>query len=64
METVNGFGGPGVARLETGRETFGMKRWMRQAAKKHSQGKLPANDTAKAAADALAQLLKDARKHA
>lgn len=42
-----------------------MNRWMRLAAKSNSGNhKLPANDTAKAAADALAHLLKGVRKHA
>ncbi len=63
MEALNGFGGTGVSRPEAVRETVGMKRWMRQAARKHSQGKPPANDSAKAAGDAIAQLLKDARRH-
>ncbi len=64
MDVLNGFGGTGVSRNEAVRETVGMKRWMRQATRKHSQGKPPANNTAQAAADALAQLMKEARKHA
>lgn len=64
MEALNGFGGSGVSRLKAVREVVHMKRWMRQAARMHSKGKPLANDTAKAAADAVAHLLKDVRKHA
>jgi hypothetical protein len=64
MEALNGFGGSEEARLDDLRTTAGMKRWMRQTVRKHARGKPPANETAKAAAIALAQLLKDARKHA
>lgn len=58
MEALNRFGWLGGTRLEASRESVGMKRWMRQAARKHSKAKPHANDTAKAAADAVAHLMK------
>jgi hypothetical protein len=64
MEALNGFGGSEESRLDELRTSAGMKSWMRRTVRKHSRGKSPANETAKAAAIALAQLLKDARKHA
>ena len=47
---------------DTVREVVGMRRWMRLTARKHSAAKRSDNDASKAAADALALLLKDARK--
>jgi hypothetical protein len=39
-----------------------MRKWLRLTARKHSSAKRTENDAAKAAADALALMLKDARK--
>ena len=64
MEVLNGFEGSRGASHEEIRETIGMKRWMRQTCRKHSKSKPLATDTSKAAADALAHLLKGVRKHA
>jgi hypothetical protein len=44
------------------REVVGMRRWMRLTARKHSAAKQSENDAARAAADALASLLRGARK--
>lgn len=44
------------------REVVGMRRWLRLTARKHSAAKQANNDASKAAADALALMLKDARK--
>jgi hypothetical protein len=44
------------------REIVGMRKWLRLTARKHSSAKQSNNDAARAAADALAAMLKDARK--
>lgn len=44
------------------REIVGMRRWLRLTARKHSAAKRTDNDAAKAAADALDLMLRDARK--
>ena len=44
------------------REVVGMRKWLRLTARKHSSAKQSNNDAARAAADALAAMLKDARK--
>jgi hypothetical protein len=44
------------------REVVGMRRWLRLTARKHSAAKQANNDASQAAADALALMLKDARK--
>jgi hypothetical protein len=44
------------------REIVGMRKWLRLTARKHASAKRTENDAAKAAADALALMLKDARK--
>lgn len=44
------------------REVVGMRRWLRLTARKHSATKQSNNDAAQAAANALALMLKDARK--
>lgn len=46
------------------REIVGMKRWMRLAARRHHGNGTPVNDVSKAAAEALTQLLKEARRNA
>ena len=44
------------------REVVGMRRWLRLTARKHSSGKKSDNDAARAAAEAVSRMLKDARK--
>ena len=44
------------------REVVGMRKWLRLTARKHSQAKRLDNDASRAAADALAMMLRDARK--
>jgi cysteine sulfinate desulfinase/cysteine desulfurase-like protein len=53
--------GPGTGAI---REIVGMKRWMRLAARRHHGNGTPVNDVSKAAAEALAQLLKESRRNA
>ena len=43
-------------------EVVGMRKWMRLTARKHFVSKRAENDASQAAADALALLLRDARK--
>jgi hypothetical protein len=50
------------AKQEAVREVVGMRKWLRLTARKHSSAKQSNNDAAQAAADALAMMLKDARK--
>jgi hypothetical protein len=44
------------------REVVGMRKWLRLTARKHPSAKQSENDAARAAADALALMLRDARK--
>jgi|688.fasta_scaffold1338629_1 hypothetical protein len=43
-------------------EIVGMRKWLRLSARKRSSAKQTENDAAKAAADALAAILRDDRK--
>ena len=47
---------------EAVREIVGMRKWLRLTARKHPSAKQSENDAARAAADALALMLRDARK--
>ncbi|MFM8292913.1 MAG: hypothetical protein ACKOC4_14615 [Planctomycetia bacterium] len=51
-----------VADKDSVREVVGMRKWLRLTARKHSASKRTDNDAARAAADALALMLRDARK--
>ena len=53
---------PPAADQQGVREVVGMRKWLRLTARKHSSAKQSNNDAAQAAADALASMLKDARK--
>ena len=53
---------PPAAAQQAVREVVGMRKWLRLTARKHSSAKQSNNDAAQAAADALAAMLKDARK--
>lgn len=64
MDGTHGIGSSFAPGMGAIRETVGMKRWMRLAARRHFGNGAPANDVAKAAAEALAQLLKESRRHA
>lgn len=44
------------------REVVGMKRWLRLTARKHSNAQRADNDAAKAAADALAAIIRTPRE--
>ena len=52
---------PPAAAQQGVREVVGMRKWLRLTARKHSSAK-QSNNAAQAAADALAAMLKDARK--
>lgn len=69
METSKDAGSQGIIPGGHGgvdvREKLGMRRWMRLAARKHSAAaRLPANDSAKAAAEAITRMMRESRRHA
>ena len=51
-----------AANQDAVREVVGMRRWLRLTARKQQSAKQSDNDAARAAADALALMLRDARK--
>ena len=53
---------PPAAAQQAVREVVGMRKWLRLTARKHPSAKQSENDAARAAADALALMLRDARK--